>query len=277
MERIPHDTRASARDHAVGAGSAGRDPITWDRVQRIVDGQLDQSGVNVVSDQSTEPGAGEPKADGRRADEARAARRIIEAGDAARGRLARDLHDGAQQQFILCAQHLQLAQQDWTSDPERARTHVDAALEQVDAGRMMLRELVGGIHPPILTHLGLGPAVEALAATLPIPVGLDLTEQRVARAIEASMYFFISEALTNVIKHARATGVDVRTAVDDAVLTIEVRDDGVGGAQMIDGGVGLTGLQDRVDALDGELIMTSPRRVGTTLLAQIPVSPGDLL
>jgi signal transduction histidine kinase len=203
--------------------------------------------------------------------EALAARRILETGDLARRRLARDLHDGAQQQLIAAVTNLQLAQQKWDSDPARSRAHLDAGVEQVELGRTTLRELVAGIHPPILTHLGLVAAVEALIASLPVPVSLDLTDQRFARSLEASVYFFVSEALTNMVKHARATRASVRVAVADGGLIVEVIDDGVGGANVIDGGTGLMGLVDRIAALDGELTVTSPAHVGTTLLAEIPL------
>ena len=220
--------------------------------------------VCAFSSSGRTPGADQAEARGTQ-------RRIVEAGDSARRRIARDLHDGAQQQLTAAVMNLQLAQLKWDSDPARARVHLDSGLEQAELGRTALRELVAGIHPPILTHLGLAPAVEALAANLPVPVSLELTDQSVGRALEASVYFLVSEALTNVVKHARATRASVRIALDDGRLVVEVIDDGVGGVNVADEGTGLMGLVDRIDGLDGKLTVTSPAHVGTTLLAAIPL------
>jgi PAS domain S-box-containing protein len=197
-------------------------------------------------------------------------RRIIEAGDAARRRLARDLHDGTQQQLVTAVLNLQLARQKFPRDPDAAEELLATGLERAEAGLRALRELVAGIHPAILTHLGLGPALDALATRLPLPVSLDLTTERFPPPVEASVYFFVSEALTNVIKHAQATDAGVVTARDLDTLVVEVRDDGIGGADVARGG-GLAGLADRVAALDGVLGVTSDPGVGTTLRAVIPV------
>jgi PAS domain S-box-containing protein len=207
-----------------------------------------------------------------RAAEARAAqRRAIEAADASRRQVTRDLHDGAQQQFVNVVINLQLAQQKWSSDAPRARELLDAAVGQAKAGIDQLRELAAGIHPALLTARGLRAAVEALADGLPIPVEpLDIPAQRFAPAIEASVYFMISEALTNVVKHARATSAGVRIAAADGRLTVEVSDDGAGGAQVRLPGRGLAGLADRVAALDGTLTVQSEPGVGTTLRADLP-------
>ena len=138
--------------------------------------------------------------------EARAAqRRTMEAADAARRQLTRDLHDGAQQQFVNAVINLQLAQQKWASEPDRARELLDAGVEQAKTGIDEVRELAAGIHPALLTTRGLLAAVEALADRLPIQSEpLDIPTVRFSPAIEASMYFLISESLTNVVKHARA-------------------------------------------------------------------------
>jgi signal transduction histidine kinase len=201
-----------------------------------------------------------------------ARRRVIEAGDAARRHLARDLHDGAQQQFVTALISLRLAQRKWDSDPARARTLLDGALDQAEAALDALRDLVAGIHPPILVHLGLGAAVEASAARVPVPVSVDVTAQRLSPPVEASVYFFVSEALTNVMKHAGASAVGVRIVIDAGFLSVEVSDDGVGGAQANDESTGLQGLADRVGALNGAFEVTSPIGSGTTLTARIPVS-----
>ena len=213
-----------------------------------------------------------------RAVEARAAqRRTIEAADAARRQVTRDLHDGAQQQFVNVVINLQLAQQKWESEPDRARELLDAAAAQAKAGIDDLRELAAGIHPSLLTTRGLLAAVEALADRLPIPVEpLDIPTGRFSPAIEASVYFLASEALTNVVKHARATRAGVRIAAASGRLTVEISDDGVGGADMHSPGHGLAGLADRVAALDGEFSVRSEPSAGTTLRAEIPLPASDV-
>jgi signal transduction histidine kinase len=208
-----------------------------------------------------------------RAAEARAAqRRTIEAADAARRRVTRDLHDGAQQQFVNVVINLRLAQQKWTYEPDRARELLDAAVEQAKTGIDELRELAAGIHPTLLTTRGLLAAVEALADRLPIPVEpLEAPAERFPPAIEASLYFLISEALTNVVKHAGATRAAVLIAVAAGRLTVEVSDDGVGGAEADSHGYGLAGLADRVAALDGTFSVRSEPFGGTTVRAEVPL------
>jgi signal transduction histidine kinase len=202
-----------------------------------------------------------------------ARRRVIEAGDTARQRLARDLHDGAQQQFVTALISLRLAQRKWDSDATRARELLDNGVEQADSGLATLRELVAGIHPPVLAHLGLAAAVEASASRLPFPVRVDVTEQRLPGGIEVSVYFFVSEALTNVLKHAQASSASVQISVEADDLRVEVGDDGIGGARP-GVGSGLVGLADRVGALNGQLDVASTAESGTTLSAQIPLSAG---
>jgi signal transduction histidine kinase len=203
---------------------------------------------------------------------AEASRRIIEAGDAARRQLARDLHDGAQQQFVTALISLRLAQRKWDVDAVRAKQLLDRALLQSESALDALRELVAGIHPPILGHLGLAAAIEAAASRVPVPVTLEVTDQRLPEGVEASVYFFVSEALTNVLKHAEATSVGVKIGIDAAgLLSVEVHDDGVGGAHAERQSTGLQGLADRVGAMNGQLDIASPVGVGTTLHAQIPI------
>lgn len=213
-----------------------------------------------------------------RAAEARAAqRRTIEAADAARRQVTRDLHDGAQQQLVNVVINLQLAQQKWASDPDRASELLDAAVEQAKTGIEDLRELAAGIHPALLTTRGLLAAVEALADRLPIPVvPLDIPTERFSPAIEASVYFLVSEALTNVVKHAGATHAAVRIAAAPERLTVEVSDDGAGGAELHSPGHGLAGLADRVAASDGDFTIRSEPSAGTTLRAEIPLPGPDL-
>jgi PAS domain S-box-containing protein len=208
-----------------------------------------------------------------RTEELRAARRrIIEAADAARAQLTRDLHDGAQQQFVSALLNLQLAEQTGATDPDAAVRLREAAAAQAQAGIAELRELAAGLHPGILTDRGLAAAVEGLAARLPVPVAVDATlERRLAAPVEASLYFFVSEALTNLVKHARANQAWVRIGEEGTRLIVEVRDDGIGGASATADGSGLAGLADRIAALDGELTVMSPPSRGTALRAEIPL------
>ena len=200
-----------------------------------------------------------------------ARRRIIEAADAARARLERDLHDGAQQQLVNLALRLRIARGKLPSEPDEAARLLDDAIELAAGATSELRELAAGIHPAILTHLGLGPAVARLAARTQLPVKvLETPEARFPPPVEASVYFVVSEALTNVAKHSGATAATVRIGDGEGRLTVEVRDDGCGGAD-IRKGTGLSGLADRVAALDGELTVTSVPAAGTTVHVQIPL------
>jgi PAS domain S-box-containing protein len=200
-----------------------------------------------------------------------ARRRIIEAGDAARVRLERDLHDGAQQQLVNLALRLRIARSSLPGKPEEAARLLDDALELAGAALTELRDLAAGIHPAILTHRGLGAAVERLASRMPLPVTVAETpEGRLPAPVEASVYFVVSEALTNVVKHASASAATVRIGAADGILTVEVSDDGIGGADMRRG-TGLSGLADRVAALEGELTVTSVPAAGTTVHAEVPL------
>jgi signal transduction histidine kinase len=212
-------------------------------------------------------------ADARAAELKAARRRIIEAADAARARLTRDLHDGAQQQFVSAVLTLTLAERKAETDPEAAAELRRTALEQAQQGIAELRDLAAGIHPGILTDRGLGPAVQALASRLPVPVAVAAElESRLPAPVEASVYFFVSEALTNAVKHSGAREVRVAIGSGGGRLTVEVADDGVGGAAQSPTGTGMASLADRVAALDGELTIASPPGRGTTLHAEIPVA-----
>jgi PAS domain S-box-containing protein len=208
-----------------------------------------------------------------RESEARAAqRRIVEAGYAARRQVTRDLHDGAQQKLVALVLNLQRAREMITSEPERARDLVETATQQARGATRDLRELAGGIHPTLLSTRGLHAAVEALAEVSPLPVEpLVVPDERFAPVVESTVYFLISEALTNVVKHAEATSAAVRIGVGERSLTVEVRDDGVGGAAAGVDGSGLSGLVDRVGAVGGTLRVESPVGAGTTLRADIPL------
>jgi PAS domain S-box-containing protein len=210
-------------------------------------------------------------AEARAADLRLARRRIIEAGDAARAQLERDLHDGAQQEFVSALIHLQMAERRQESDHLAARELREHAIELAGAGLAELRRLAAGLHPAVLTDRGLGPAVEHLAARVPLVVSvLETPRVRLPGPVEASVFFFVSEALTNAVKHAHAGEATVRIVSGDGELTVEVADDGVGGAQL-EGGTGLRGLGDRIAALDGTLVLDSPPGCGTRLLARIPL------
>jgi signal transduction histidine kinase len=200
--------------------------------------------------------------------------RIVEAGYEERRRLERDLHDGAQQEFVGAAISLRLAREEWSRAPEEALELVDAAFEQVQAGLRDLRELATGIHPSILTDRGLGPALEALAARSAVPVELGpLPEKRLPPEVETTAYFVVAEALTNAAKHARCERAQVGVQVDDGWAIVEVRDDGVGGADAT-AGSGLRGMADRVSALGGRLDIESPAGKGTAITARLALPAG---
>jgi PAS domain S-box-containing protein len=197
--------------------------------------------------------------------------RLVTASDAARQQVTRDLHDGAQQHFVSAVISLQLAQQKWASDPQRARELLDLALGDAKLGIDGLREIAAGIHPTVLTQRGLATALSALTSRLPIPVQLHLPVGRLPGPIESSLYFFCSEALTNVVKHAHASSAWIRVTAAENQCTAEVSDDGIGGARARHDGSGLIGLRDRIGALNGVMDITSPAQGGTILRARIPL------
>ena len=207
---------------------------------------------------------------------AAANRRIIEAADAARQELARDLHDGVQQQLVVCLAQLQRAQHKWSRDPGMAKALLDEGIEEATGALVALRELAVGIHPHLLTHHGLRAAVDDLASRQPLPVSIEATGERFSPAFEASVFYCVSEAMTNVVKHARASRAEIAVLLDGDRLTIEVTDNGVGGARETDTGSGLHGLADRVTALGGSLAIASEPGSGTSLHAELPViEPGS--
>ncbi len=199
--------------------------------------------------------------------------RLVAASDAARRRVTRDLHDGAQQRFVTTLINLQLAEQKWDAAPEQARELLSRALHDARHGLEDLRALVAGIHPELLTQRGLAAAVGALAARLPVPVEVDVPDRRLPAPVEASVYFFCAEALTNVVRHARATSAWVRVGISAGRCAVEVRDDGIGGARPRSPASGLTGLHDRIGALGGTVELASPAAGGTLLRASIPLPP----
>jgi len=198
--------------------------------------------------------------------------RLVTTFDAARQRVTRDLHDGAQQRFVSAIINLQLAQQKLAAEPQRARELLGLALGDTRWGLNELREIATGIHPAVLTQRGLAAALAGFIARLSVPVELQLAERRLPGPIEASVYFFCSEALTNVVKHARARSARVCVATGEAECTVEVGDDGIGGASARSGTSGLAGLGDRIGALNGIMEIVSPAGGGTVLHARIPLS-----
>ena len=204
--------------------------------------------------------------------EIRASRsRIIEAAGEARRKLERNLHDGAQQRLVSLSVSLRLAESLLDSDPSGARQVISGSREELAAALEELRELARGIHPAVLTDQGLTAAIEALAVRTPLPIEISLPSKRLPAAIEAAAYYVISEALTNVVKYAAATKVTVAAEVDEDAIMITVADDGIGGADP-ERGTGLSGLQDRVEALDGRFQVTSDVVGGTRVFAEIPLS-----
>jgi PAS domain S-box-containing protein len=197
--------------------------------------------------------------------------RIVQAGDAERRRLERNLHDGAQQRLVALALTLRMCEARLAAADPETRELVGRAAKDLASALAELRELARGIHPAILTDRGLVPALEMLAARPNIPVELCAAlDDRLPQHVEAAAYYLVAEALTNAAKHARASHVRVEVQKEDGAALVEVSDDGVGGA---DGrGSGLRGLCDRVEALGGTLDLLSPPGSGTTLRARIPTS-----
>ncbi len=205
-----------------------------------------------------------------RIEELRASRaRLVEAGDAERRRLERDLHDGAQSRLVALALKLKLARMKVEGSSEAAAL-LDESSAELQASLDELRELARGIHPAILSDHGLAAAVRALADRAPVPVSVTVEEGELPAPVETAIYFVVAEALTNVAKYASASSADVAVRRRGAAVVVEIADDGAGGADLA-GGSGLRGLADRVAALDGRIELESPPGEGTTLRAEIPV------
>jgi signal transduction histidine kinase len=201
-------------------------------------------------------------------EEVRASRaRIVTAADEERRRLERDLHDGAQQRLVALSLKLALAQAE--ADPAAVAT-LDHAREDVEQALGELREFARGVHPSVLREDGLDSALDTLARRAPVPVEVVGTARgRLPDPVELGAYFFVSEGLTNVAKHARATHATVTIMREQGKLSLTVADDGIGGANGSRGS-GLGGLADRLAALDGTLTVHSEPGAGTKLVATIP-------
>jgi signal transduction histidine kinase len=195
--------------------------------------------------------------------------RVMEAADAERRRVVRDLHDGAQQRLVQTVLALKVAQRE-LADSGDAAPLVGEALSQAEHAMSELRELAHGILPAPLTRGGLRAGVDALTSRMPIPVDIAIAVDRLPAAVESTAYFVVAEALTNVVKHSRAERAEVQAQVARGSLCVSVRDDGVGGARR-DGG-GLLGLEDRLAVLDGSLDVASTPGGGTLIAASMPVS-----
>jgi PAS domain S-box-containing protein len=195
--------------------------------------------------------------------------RIVEAADEQRRRVVRDLHDGAQQRLVNTIMTLQLAQGRSNLDPEVAGL-IGESLRSAQLGIEELRQLAHGLHPAILTNRGLAAAAAALAERAPIPVQVEVPDARYPPSVESAAYFVIAESLTNVAKYAEAGVAHVRAVERDGRLRVTVEDDGAGGAQSSPGG-GLSGLADRVAALNGSLSVDSPAGGGTRVSVEIPL------
>ena len=195
--------------------------------------------------------------------------RIVAAGDAERRRLERDLHDGAQQRLVALSLQLRMIRSDIRRDPDQAEQLAAAASDELAHSLQELRELARGIHPAALDH-GLASALESLAtrSTVATAVTCDAPDH-VPQAVELAVYFVACEALANVGKYAEATAASLRLSRTAAGVAIEIADDGVGGADAANGS-GLHGLADRVEALDGHLLVTSPPGAGTVITAELP-------
>jgi signal transduction histidine kinase len=195
--------------------------------------------------------------------------RLVAATDDERRRVVRDLHDGAQQGLVHTIITLKLACQALEREQETALALVHEALDHAERAKVELHELAHGILPTALTKGGLPAVVAELASRTPVPVEIDVSVDRLPAAVEATAYFVVAEALTNVAKHASAGHAEVVARIENGTLAVRVRDDGVGNARP--GGSGLMGLADRLAALDGWLRIESPSNGGTLVAATIPL------
>jgi signal transduction histidine kinase len=198
--------------------------------------------------------------------------RIVVTADEIRRRLARDLHDGAQREFVNVSLRLQLARATMAPDLPEVAADLDETVVELNAAIRSLGDFARGIHPTTLTRDGLRPALDALARQCPVPVDLDLrTDGRLPEPIEVAAYYIVSEALTNAAKHAHASRLTVHIEAAGERVRLAVRDDGVGGADF-GGGSGLVGLKDRVEALGGWIAVQSKPAAGTSVEVELPLA-----
>ena len=198
--------------------------------------------------------------------------RVVAAADHSRRRIERDLHDGAQQRLVTLALELHEAEELTPPEPSELKQRLAAMGQAISEVLEELQQISRGIHPAILSEGGIGPALKTLARRSAVPVELDLrSTRRLGEQVELTAYFVVSEALANAAKHANASMVWIRFDTDDGIARIEVRDDGVGGAE-VGRGSGLLGLADRVAAIGGEFHLESPPGGGTLLRAELPIA-----
>ncbi len=195
-------------------------------------------------------------------------KRIVAAADEARRRLERDLHDGAQNRLLAVGLDLKVIQAELERDVQSAAKRLTEAREELLRATVELRELARGIHPAVLTELGLVPALRTLVRRAPLPVALLYEgERRLPQPVEATAYFLAAEALTNITRYASATRAEIAVGLDDGTLTLSISDDGAGGAVA---GSGLRGMADRLAAVGGRLELHSPAGSGTIVKGVIP-------
>jgi GAF domain-containing protein len=200
--------------------------------------------------------------------------RVVAAGDAARRRIERNLHDGAQQRLVSVVLQLRAAQAAAPKERELG-SRLEDAVSEVTGVLEELREIARGLHPAVLTESGLRPALRALARRSAVPVSLDVqVAGRLPEPVEVAAYYTVAEALTNAAKHARASTVGVQIEVAGDVVLLEIRDDGAGGADFRRG-TGLVGLKDRVEALGGRIFLDSPPGAGTSLRVELPLTASN--
>ena len=260
--RVMHTDGSVRWIHERGVKTVDRDGKEW------VDGIM----FDITERRAAEQLRVEREMEAMRVAELEASRaRIIQAADAARRRIERDLHDGAQQRLVVAALLLRAAED--AADPDsRLAVALRTARTELDAGLAELRALARGIHPAVLTERGLGPAVRALVSNCAVPVELDDgLRDRLAPPVETALYYVVSEALTNVDRYASASRASVSLRHSDGAVEVEVADDGRGGADPSRGS-GLRGLEDRLGAIDGRLEVDSPPAGGTRLRARVPVN-----
>jgi signal transduction histidine kinase len=205
-----------------------------------------------------------------RAELAASREREAAAGEAARRCIQRDLHDGAQARLVSVVLALSLARRELGDAAGPVVELVDEALVHAEGASAELRNLVHGILPAALSQGGLRAAIDALVSRVRLPISVEVTAQRLPAPLEANAYLIVAEALTNVIRHAHATSVQVAAVADTSMLRLEIRDDGVGGARC-NGSSGLVGLRDRAAALNGQLRVESLPDRGTVVVATLPI------
>jgi signal transduction histidine kinase len=200
--------------------------------------------------------------------------RVIEAADAERQRVGRDLHDGAQQRLMAVGNLLKLAQRKLDDDDHEAANVLRLADDELGEAHTELQDLARGLHPVALSERGLALALEALTAGCAMPVTIDVQADALPEQIELAAYFIASESLTNASKYAGATAVVIRVVRNEDSVAVEIADDGCGGADA-ESGSGLHGLADRIDALGGSFEVDSPPGVGTRVSARLPLAHGS--